>query len=295
MHVDQLTVTADVVRRLVDEQHPRWRHLPVRAVASQGTVNAIFRLGDDLAVRLPLQGDDPDATRAWLESERDAMAELAASTTVPTPVPVALGEPGAGYPLPWAVQTWLPGTDATADDPASSVVFARDMARLVLDLRAVDTRGRRFAGAGRGGHLPDHDAWMQECLRRSARLLDVHRLGLLWDELRVLPREDPDGMTHGDLVPGNVLVAGGRLTGVLDGGGFGPADPALDLVSAWHLLDAAPREELRRALGPSDLEWARGRAWAFQQAMGLVWYYERSNPGMSRLGRRTLRRLLERE
>jgi len=79
---------------------------------------------------------------------------------------------------------------------------------------------------------------------------------------------------------------------VLDGGGFAPADPALDLVAAWHLLDADARAVLRRGLAVTDVEWGRGAAWAFQQAMGLVWYYRDSNPAMSELGRCTLRRLL---
>jgi len=99
-------------------------------------------------------------------------------------------------------------------------------------------------------------------------------------------------MTHGDLIPGNLIVSGDRLTGVLDVGGLGPADPALDLVGAWHLFEPAPRHVLRDALGTGDLEWQRGMAWAFQQAMGLVWYYADSNPVMSRTGRRTLERIL---
>jgi aminoglycoside phosphotransferase (APT) family kinase protein len=98
-------------------------------------------------------------------------------------------------------------------------------------------------------------------------------------------------MSHGDLIPGNVLVAGGRLAGILDVGGLGPADPALDLVAAWHLLQAGPRQALRDDLRCGDLEWERGQAWAFEQAMGLVWYYADSNPAMSRMGRRTLNRI----
>jgi hypothetical protein len=74
-------------------------------------------------------------------------------------------------------------------------------------------------------------------------------------------------------------------------GGFGPADPALDLVSAWHLLETGPRQVLRLDLGCDDLEWERGRAWAFEQAMGLVEYYLETNPVLSRMGRRTLERL----
>jgi aminoglycoside phosphotransferase (APT) family kinase protein len=111
--------------------------------------------------------------------------------------------------------------------------------------------------------------------------------------MRDLPRSAvADVMTHGDLIPGNVLVSGSRLAGVLDVGGLGPADPALDLVSAWHLLAAGPRQVLREDLGCDDLEWKRGKAWAFEQAMGAVWYYVESNLVMSRMGRGTLERIV---
>lgn len=292
VHADQLTVTPETVRTLVAEQFPRWRDLPVTRVRAHGTVNAVFRVGDRYSARFPLRPGEAGSIRRWLESEAEAARELAGRTRFPTPEPVALGEPGAGYPLPWAVQTWLPGVVATDEDPGGSAAFAHDLAALITDLRAIDTRGRTFAGTGRGGDLRSHDAWMETCFRESESLLDVPRLRRMWEGLRDLPREAPDVMAHSDLIPGNVLVSAGRLAGILDVGGFGPADPALDLVSAWHLLDAGPRGVLRRDLGCDDLEWERGKAWAFEQAMGLVWYYVESNPPMSRLGRRTLERLL---
>ncbi|MBB2741764.1 UNVERIFIED_ORG: aminoglycoside phosphotransferase (APT) family kinase protein [Microbispora rosea subsp. rosea] len=292
MHADQLTVSQETVRALVDEQFPQWRGLPVTGVAAHGTVNAIFRVGDHFTARFPLQPGPVDATRRWLESEAEAARELAGSTRFPTPEPVALGEPGAGYPLPWSVQTWLPGAVATDEDPGESVAFAHDLADLIADLREVGTRGRTFSGKGRGGDLRSHDAWMETCFERSGGLLDVPRLRRMWETFRSLPREAADVMTHGDLIPGNVLVSAGRLAGILDGGGFGPADPALDLVSAWHLLETGPRRVLRLDLGCDDLEWERGKAWAFAQAMGVVWYYLETNPAMSRMGRRTLERIL---
>ncbi|HUR04441.1 MAG TPA: aminoglycoside phosphotransferase family protein [Nonomuraea sp.] len=293
MHANQLTVSLETVRTLVEEQFPEWRSLPIRSIAAQGTVNAIFRIGDQLVARFPIQPGDVDSTRRWLESEAEAARELLGRTRFPTPEPVAFGEPGAGYPLPWSVQTWLPGVVATDEDPAESVAFAHDLADLISNLRAIDTRGRTFAGEGRGGDLRSHDAWMETCFRQSEQLLDVPRLRRMWAYMRSLPRiAAEDVMTHGDLIPGNVLVSAGRLAGVLDVGGFGPADPALDLVSAWHLLEAGPRQVLREDLGCDDLEWERGMAWAFQQAMGAAWYYVESNPAMSRMGVRTLERIL---
>ena len=114
----------------------------------------------------------------------------------------------------------------------------------------------------------------------------------MWERLRDLPRHAPDLMTHGDLIPGNVLVRGGRLVGILDAGGLAPADPALDLVSAWHLLDHGPRLILREELDCDDLEWERGKAWALQQALGAAWYYRDTNPPMHAMGMRTLTRIL---
>ncbi|MEV5527010.1 aminoglycoside phosphotransferase family protein [Streptomyces prunicolor] len=293
MHANQLTVSPETARTLVEQQFPEWRGLPVRSIAAQGTVNAVFRIGDRLAARFPLEPAEVESTRRGLASEAEAARELAGRTRFRTPEPVALGEPGAGYPLPWSVQTWLPGVVAADEDPGESAAFAGDLAGLIRDLRAIDTQGRTFAGTGRGGDLRSHDAWMETCFGHSEQLLDVPRLRRVWATLRDLPRgAAPDTMAHCDLIPGNVLVSAGRLAGILDVGGFGPADPSLDLVSAWHLLEAGPRQVLRDRLGSDDLEWARGKAWAFAQAMGLVWYYVESNPVMSRMGRRTLERIL---
>jgi aminoglycoside phosphotransferase (APT) family kinase protein len=203
-----------------------------------------------------------------------------------------LGSPGYGYPLPWSVQTWIAGVDAHRCDPGASEGFAEDLAEFIRGVRAIPTGGRTFRGRGRGGSLPDHDERMATYLDASVGLLDVPPLRRLWTHMRRLPRVDPDVMSHGDLIPGNVLVSGGRLVGVLDVGGLGPADPALDLVCAWHLLDAGPRAVLRAALDCDELTWARGQAWAFEQALGLVAYYAKTNPPMSALGRRTLDRIL---
>lgn len=292
MHAGQLQISAQTVRRLVAEQFPGWGDLPVRAVTSQGTVNALFRIGDALLARFPLQPGDAGRQRRLLQAEARAASELLGRTRFATPRPVALGEPGAGYPLPWSVQTWLPGATATEQDPSGSVAFAHDLAEFIHDVRAIDTEGKVFSGRGRGGDLQSQDDWMATCFDRSEQLLDVQRLRTVWAVLRGLPRTGADVMNHGDLIPGNVLVRAGRLTGVIDVGGLGPADPALDLVAAWHLLADGPRQALRDDLRCDDLDWERGKAWAFAQSMGLVWYYLQSNPAVSLTGRRTLSRIM---
>ena len=292
MHARQLLIPVETVRALVAEQFPEWAELVVEPVLAEGTVNAIFRIGDRLTARFPLELQDVADVRMWLRVEAEASRRLVGRTRFPVPEPVALGEPGHGYPLPWSVQTWLPGATATAADPSDSAGFADDLAEFIADVRSIGTGERIFSGRGRGGDLRSHDEWVETCLRKSEKLLDVPRLRMIWEELHDLPRVAPDVMTHGDLVPGNVLVCAGRLAGVLDCGGLGPADPALDLVAAWHLLEAGPRRLFRSKLQCDDLEWNRGKAWAFEQALGLVWYYVETNPTMSHVGRRTLERIV---
>jgi aminoglycoside phosphotransferase (APT) family kinase protein len=119
------------------------------------------------------------------------------------------------------------GTVATENDPAASDGFATDLVELITGMRTVTTNGETFSGPGRGGVLSGQDAWMSTCFANSERLLPVPKLLNLWETMRELPRgSDPDVMTHSDLMPGNLLVAAGRPAGVLDVGGFAPADPA---------------------------------------------------------------------
>ena len=179
-HAGELPLSTETVRRLVIAQFPEWRSLPVRRIASRGTVNAIFRIGDDFTARFPLVGADAAETRRSLESEADAARSLLGRTRFPTPEPVAIGEPGPGYPLPWSVQTWLPGTPATECDPGESDAFAEDLAEFITDVRAIDTGGRSFSGRGRGGDLQAHDEWMETCFGHSDDLLDVPRLRRVW-------------------------------------------------------------------------------------------------------------------
>jgi aminoglycoside phosphotransferase (APT) family kinase protein len=210
------------VRALVDEQFPQWRALPISAVSGHGTVNAIFRIGEQFAARFPLEaeeaadGSSPDASlapvvRDQLLAEAEAARQLAGRTRFPTPEPVVLGEPGAGYPLPWSVQTWLPGSVATEQDPGESTTFAQDLAEFISSVRAIDTGGRTFTGRGRRGDLKIHDDWMETSLERSRGLLDVAALQRMWESMRELPRGGTaDVMTHGDLLPRNVRMAPAR-------------------------------------------------------------------------------------
>ena len=291
MHADQISISRSQVVALIADQFPALAGLEVVPVDCGGTVNAIFRVGDHVTARFPLRNDDPDRALTRVRTATSAAAEFERACPVPAPTPLDLGDPGHGYPLPWTTQSWLPGSPATPVAYEDSTALALELTDVVHHLRAWDTRGRQFRGSGRGGHLGDHDEWVNECITRSSGLLDTDALRPLWTRFRNLPREDPDVMCHSDLIPSNLLVSEGHLAGLLDTGGFQAADPALDLVVSWHLFAQPARDQIRTGLACSDLQWERGAAWAFQQAVGAYWYYRTSNQTMAEMGRTTLDRL----
>lgn len=293
MHDGQLVVDEELAGELIAREFPRLAGLPTVAVSGAGTVNAIFRVGDAgssdaAAARFPLAS----ASVAELEAEAAALAAFAEASPFPAPRPLGIGRGDDRYPSAWALQTWLPGAVADPFCAARSGAFAEDLGALILALRAVPVGSRVFDGRGRGGVLSDHDEWMAHCLAQSVGIVDGVAVSDAWSALREVQTAGAHVMSHRDLIPANLLVTGGRLTGVLDGGSFGPADRSLDLVCAWHLLETDARHRLRSVVGASNAEWRRGAAWALQQAMGLVWYYERSNPSMAELGRCTVQRVL---
>src|SRR5918997_1491772 len=124
MHDDEVTVTAEDVRRLVSAQHPQWSGLPVTPVAEGGTDHLLFRLGDDLVARMPKIGW---AAEQALSDDR-WLPRLAPHLPLAVPAPVALGEPDDAYPFRWSVAPWLPGR-AVADplDPAGAPNIAFDV------------------------------------------------------------------------------------------------------------------------------------------------------------------------
>ena len=91
MHDDQVDVDGDVVRGLLAEQRPDLAELPITPVASTGTVNALFRLGEDLVARLPLHehwADDIEREWLWIPWLSEHI------TSVRLPEPVFKGGPG---------------------------------------------------------------------------------------------------------------------------------------------------------------------------------------------------------
>lgn len=282
MHANETKTDAALVRRLLAAQFPAWADLPVEPVRSSGTVNAIYRLGTDLTVRLPrVEGGSRDVA-----TEHRWLPRLAPHLPHAIPAPLAQGVPGEGYPWSWSVCRWLDGAN-----PGAGAAGCRTRLRHRGVRPRATPRGhhRRPTGlpqrtTGRTGH--GHPGRPGRTARRDRHGGRSRRLG----GRAAGPRpEGPAVWVHGDLQPGNVLVTGdGRLSAVIDFGCMGLADPAVDLIPAWYLLRAEARPTFRTRVGADPATWERARGWALSIALMELSYYRTSNPVMAGTARRVI-------
>lgn len=286
MHTDEIEVAPDLVRGLLESQFPERASLPLRRVRSDGTDNAIYRLGEDLAVRLPRY---PGAV-AQIEKEARWLPELAPSLPLPVPEPVALGAPADGYPWPWTVVRWLPGATADPDELVGSRQTGRDLARFVAALREIDAGDAPLPGDhnfGRGVPLAERDGYVRDALAQLEGVIDTGAAHAAWESaLAAPPHAGPPVWIHGDLHAGNLLARDGRLSGVLDFGGLGAGDPACDVMAAWTFLAGEARDAFRTELDVDDAAWERGRGWALSVGLIALPYYRETNLAFAANARR---------
>ena len=276
MHDDEVDTDADLVRRLLASQHPQWADLPITRVASAGTDNAMYRLGDELAVRLPRIGWAVD----MVAKEQRWLPVLAPRLPLAVPVPVAAGAPEETFPYPWGVVEWVPGELATLDRLDDPVQSALDLADFVRALQAVDPTGGPHHR--RGGPVRLDDAMLRFGLESLRGEVDGAAVSEAWN--RVLATPDytgPPVWFHGDLASLNLLAREGSLHAVIDWGTCGVGDPAIETIVAWSLFPPDARQAYRDALRVDDATWERGKGWVLIGVYGIV-YYRDTNPAARR-------------
>ncbi|GAA1671937.1 aminoglycoside phosphotransferase family protein [Fodinicola feengrottensis] len=294
MHEGQVDLTVDAVAQLVGERLVRWRGYDVSPVASDGTVNALFRLGSEVVLRFPLLPSSDEPTRTALAQEQDSARRIARVSPVQVPEPLALQAPHELYPGWWTAYRWIQGEPANPDRMSDEIQLARDLAAFVRALGELDTEGRGWDGRSRGGPLAGSADQLRAVLADSVDLVDVRAIARVWRRcLEAAPYAGPGGWLHADLMPGNLLLRDGRLAAVIDPGAVCVGDPAVDLMPAWNLFTADGRGAYRDALEVDEAAWERGRGWAIVQATSALPYYLDTNPAMADNARRTLAAVLE--
>jgi aminoglycoside phosphotransferase (APT) family kinase protein len=290
MHLGEIATDAALVRRLLAAQFPAWAGLPVEPLATAGTDHALYRLGDDMVVRLPRR---PEAA-LQVRKEQEWLPFLASFLPLEVPAPLGSGQPSADFRWAWTVVRWIEGEDAAVARVVDPRQAAEDLGRFVAALQLVDPSGGPPSGEHnslRGAPLEVVDAEA----RRGIGLLegDGRELTAAWEAALGAPvwRGRPV-WHHGDLLPGNVLVRGGRYAAVIDWGCSGIGDPACDVMAAWTMCSAETRDLFRAAVRVDDATWARGRGWALWFGLVALPYYRTSNPVLARIARRAIDEVL---
>lgn len=267
MHRDEIDISKDLVRSLLREQFPKWADLPLRRIEPEGTDNAIFRLGDDLSVRLPRRAGP---TRPG-GKEIEWLPRLAPLLPVDVPVPIAQGRPSETYQSFWEIHTWVQG-ESIPVEAIDTAQAARDLSTLVASLQAIDPSG---GPPGRGIPLAERDEevrhWFEKFEGDPAARQEWERA------LDAPPWDGPPRWHHGDLDVRNWLVRYGRIAGVIDWASMGVGDPACDVMVAWKLHSPDARDVVRETLQVDDATWERARGWVVSQAVAILAYYTPEN------------------
>ena len=287
MHDDEIDIDEDLVRRLLATQFPQWATLSLERITPEGTVNAIFRLGDAMAVRLPRipRHQDPDDTSAWLQT-------LAPRLPLGIPEPLAMGEPDDGYPWNWSVVRWLEGARfdlARLKDPAATAVQFGEFIQALHAIDATVLPARPPAAPA----LRHADSVVRDAAERARGLIDTDRFLEAWEEALEVPIWDHEPvLVHRDLGPGNLLIRNGQLTAVIDWGALATGDPVLDIgFEDLFATNARARAAFRSVVPVDDKMRSRIRGWQLCGVVSVA-YYAETNPRMAEDARRLIADLL---
>lgn len=287
--VSEFEIDATLVYSLLEDQHPDLTHLPIHLVDA-GWDNAMFRLGDQLSVRLPRR----KAAATLIENEQTWLPLLAERLPIPVPTPYRLGKPAIGYPWRWSVLPWLVGRAADQEEP-----LANQAKHLASFLRSLHMPAPFNAprSAVRGVPLNQRAASVEERMQRleTKTNLITPKIKNTWNmALNTLVDVEAKWL-HGDLHPRNVLVENGGIAGIIDWGDMTSGDIATDLASIWMLFcDRSARQQaMAEYANVSDATVQRAKGWAVLFGVMLLDTGLVDNPRNAAIGERTLRRVSE--
>jgi aminoglycoside phosphotransferase (APT) family kinase protein len=300
LHEDEPPVDLDLVRALVDRGMQQWAGLALVGQPATGTDHHLYRLGDDLVVRVPRvhwATEQVDSDARWVPH---VARHLPPGLGVSLPEQLAVGEPDLDYPWRWSVCRWIEGRTPDRRSPHDRAALAAPLGRFCRALRDVPTGGGPRAGVdvSRGVPLVDRDDQTRAAIAEVADELHAPSLHVRWEESLASPAYDGDGSWfHGDLLAGNLLLgpgADGRdsLVGVIDWGTTGVGDPATDAAAGWALLTSDERPTLREHAEYDDDTWLRGRGWALTTALAALPYYRTRSRALADGARRTIAEVL---
>ncbi|MVA57551.1 aminoglycoside phosphotransferase family protein [Agrobacterium vitis] len=263
---DRLTISVELVQRLIADQFPQFSSLPIEPVVPGGWNNRSFRLGSEMIIRLP----SAQRYEQQVEKEQRFLPMLAPHLPLPITEPVGMGCADHGYPFAWGIYRWIDGETALSAKVVDSEQFAIDLGTFLKTLHGLDGTDGPTAGPHnfyRGGLLATYDEETRTAIDMLGKSIDTHRATTLWDRALASHWQKPPVWLHGDIAPGNLLFKHGRLSAVIDFGGCGTGDPACDLAIAWTFMDAVTATVFRATVVHDEATWDRARGWALWKTL----------------------------
>lgn len=265
-------ISADLVAGLLREQHPDLAALPL-AFGARGWDNQLWRLGDELAVRLPWAIEDAEEL---LLKEHTLLPAMAPRLPLPIPVPRRLGRPSKRFPRRWIVTTWVAGDPADRAPATRGAEAADALAAFLTALHRPAPDDAPAGRNGRGGPLADVGDGFVRLLKETADrglVSDPDAVRGVWDDALAAPAwPGPALWLHADLHPANLLTRDGGFCGVVDFGDLCAGDPALDLAAGWILLPDRAIDRFHQGYAPAvdAATLRRARGWAVWRALSCL-------------------------
>jgi aminoglycoside phosphotransferase (APT) family kinase protein len=265
-------ITPDLIAQLLRDQHPDLADLPV-TFGARGWDNQLWRLGDDLAVRLPWATEGADEL---LLKEYSLLPGIAPRLPLQVPVPQRLGQPSERFPRRWIVTTWVAGDPADRVPATRGAEAAETLAAFLAALHQPAPYDAPTGRQRRGGPLADiGEGFAHFLTEATARglIADPDAVRDVWHEALAAPDwTGPALWLHGDLHPANLLTRDGNFCGVVDFGDMCAGDPACDLAACWMLLPDGAIDRFHQSYwsAPDAATLRRARGWAVVKALVCV-------------------------
>lgn len=288
MHKDELHIDINIAKQLIIEQFPQWQDLSINSIKAWGSDNVIYRLGQDMCIRLPRMSDDAKGI------DKDARYLHLFASLLPLKIPefIAMGSPNKDYPSKWGVYRWLKGKSADYEPLTNLNEAAITLAEFIVALQKIDIKEAPISS--RDTSLLNRDQKTRAAIKALKETIDTAKVNNIWDQSLELPIYDKTPVwLHSDLHYGNLLIENGKLTAVIDFGMMGIGDPAADYIAAWSLFDFKSRLKFKEKLQIDEITFARARALALSIAVTIIPYYKDTNPSLTKVAKRIIKEILD--
>lgn len=292
LHADEFAINDTLVQQLIALQCPQWSTLTLNRLSTSGTDNVIYRLGEQMLIRLPRT---PEAVERTIK-EQQWLTKLAPLLPLPISAPLATGISSVIYPAVWSVFPWLSGETADQATVLDEVSIAIQLADFIAAMHGLDAQDGPPPGTHnfyRGVALAERDEETRAAIAELANDMDTHAAIVVWDRaLQADPWQGSPVWIHGDLLPTNILIEQGKISAIIDFGGLGVGDPACDLIPAWSLFSGQAREVFRQRLGVDEDTWLRGQGWALSIGLIALPYYRVTNTTLASIATKMIAQVL---